>query len=85
MDALKRHGRVVYLHRAIDYLEERADDDESARRSPAPRSFRQIMKRREPWYRRAADHVIECGERAKGRDRARGPRLVLPRPEAQAS
>ena len=23
------------------------------------------MKRREPWYRRAADHVIECGARSK--------------------
>src|SRR5438552_10923594 len=28
IDALRRHGRVVYLHRTLDYLAERADEDE---------------------------------------------------------
>jgi hypothetical protein len=23
------------------------------------------MKRRDPWYRRAADHVLECGDGSK--------------------
>jgi shikimate kinase len=65
VDALKRHGRIVYLHRPIDYLVERAEHDEN--RPPLSRddSFRQILKRRDPWYRRAADHVVECGERPK--------------------
>jgi shikimate kinase len=64
VDALKRHGRVVYLHRSLDYLERRADDEGRPALSGAE-TFRQIMKRREPWYRRAADHVIDCDERAK--------------------
>ena len=65
VDALRRHGRVVYLHRAIDYLERRSDEDENRPTLSGDETFRQIMKRRDPWYRRAADHVIECGERSK--------------------
>ncbi len=42
------------------------DSDESRPALSNEQSFRQIMKRRDPWYRRAADHVIECGERSKG-------------------
>ena len=64
VDALRRHGRVVYLHRSIDYLEDRAED-ESRPRLSGDETFRQILKRRDPWYRRAADHVIECGQRSK--------------------
>jgi shikimate kinase len=65
VDALKRHGRVVYLHRAIDYLVDRADGDEERPALSADETFQQIQKRRDPWYRQAADHVIECGKRAK--------------------
>jgi shikimate kinase len=64
VDALKRHGRVVYLRREVDYLEQRIEAD-SARPALSSESFRQIMKRRDPWYQRAADHVLECGERSK--------------------
>ena len=64
VDALRRHGRVVYLHRSIDYLEERSDDEDRPTLS-GDETFREIMKRRDPWYRRAADHVVECGERSK--------------------
>jgi shikimate kinase len=64
VDALRRHGRVVYLHRSFDYLEERSDDEDRPTLS-SDETFRQIMKRRDPWYRRAADHVVECGERSK--------------------
>jgi shikimate kinase len=64
VDALRRHGRVVYLHRPIGYLEDRAEHDDN-RPALSEETFRQILKRRDPWYRRAADHVIECGERAK--------------------
>ena len=65
VDALRRHGRVVYLHRSLDYLADRAEDEDRPALSGAE-TFRQIMKRRDPWYRRAADHVVECGDRSKG-------------------
>jgi shikimate kinase len=65
VDALKRHGRVVYLRRPIDYLVDRADDDESRPALSSDETFHELLKRRDPWYRRAADHVIECGERPK--------------------
>jgi len=63
--ALKRYGRVVYLHRPIGYLEARAEHDDNRPALSSQETFRQILKRRDPWYRLAADHVIECGERAK--------------------
>lgn len=66
VDALKRHGRVVYLHRPTDYLVVRTEHDENRPPLSGGEPFRQIMKRRDPWYRRAADLVIECGERSKG-------------------
>src|SRR5882724_2240037 len=59
VDALKRHGRIVYLHRDIDYLAERVETDDDRPALSRDESFRQIMKRRDPWYRRAADHVLE--------------------------
>jgi shikimate kinase len=65
VDALKKHGRIVYLHRSLDYLEARSGEDESRPVLSSEESFRSIMKRRDPWYRRAADHVVECGERSK--------------------
>ena len=64
VDALRRHGRVVYLHRSVDYLEDRSEDEDRPTLS-SDETFQQIMKRRDPWYRRAADHVVECGERSK--------------------
>ena len=64
VDALRRHGRVVYLHRSLDYLEDRSEDENRPTLS-SDETFQQIMKRRDPWYRRAADHVVECGERSK--------------------
>ena len=65
VDALRKHGRVVYLHRPIEYLERRAYHDAGRPLLSADESFRQIMKRRDAWYRRAADHVMECGVRSK--------------------
>jgi shikimate kinase len=65
VDALRRHGRLVYLHREIDYLVERTEEDEGRPELSGAESFQQIMKRREPWYRRAAHHVIECRQRGK--------------------
>jgi shikimate kinase len=65
VDALKRHGRIVYLHRPIDYLEQRIEDDGNRPDLSDDETFRQILKRRDPWYRTAADHVVECGTRSK--------------------
>jgi shikimate kinase len=65
VDALRRHGRIVYLRRSIDYLEARAGEDENRPPLSGDETFRQILKRRDPWYRRAADHVVECSERSK--------------------
>ena len=65
VDALRKHGRVVYLHRPIDYLARRAENDRDRPALSGDETFRQVMKRRDPWYRAAAHHVIECGERAK--------------------
>ena len=64
VDALRRHGRVVYLHRSLDYLEDRSEDEDRPTLS-SDETFQQIMKRRDPWYRRAADHVVDCGARSK--------------------
>jgi len=58
--SLRRHGRLFYLRRPIDYLERRIADDEGRPQLSAGESFRRIMKRRDPWYRRAAHHVIDC-------------------------
>ena len=44
----------------------RAEHDDSRPELSTDATFREILKRREPWYRRAADHVIECGDRSKG-------------------
>jgi shikimate kinase len=66
VDALRRHGRIVYLHRDVDYLAARVEDDPNRPALSRNESFRQIIKRRDSWYRRAADHVLECGDRSKG-------------------
>ena len=65
VDALRRHGRLVYLRRSLGYLEERIADDDGRPALSSGESFRAIMERREPWYRRAAHRVVECGERPK--------------------
>ena len=67
VDALRRHGRIVYLHRDVDSLAERASEEADHRPVlSGGESFQQMMKRRDPWYRRAAHHVIECDDRSKG-------------------
>jgi shikimate kinase len=66
VDALRRHGRIVYLHRETDYLVERIAEDEGRPALSSGETIHQIMKRRDPWYRRAAHLVIECRDRGKG-------------------
>jgi len=59
--ALRRHGLIVYLQRDTDYLLTRIAGDASRPALSEARSFEEIMARRDPWYRRAAHHVLECG------------------------
>jgi shikimate kinase len=65
VDALRRHGRVVYLHRPLEYLDQRVANDPNRPLLSAIESYETVMERREPWYRRAAHHVLECGMRPK--------------------
>jgi shikimate kinase len=65
VDALRKNGRVVYLHRPFDYLAQRVESDGARPPLSKDETFRQIARRRDPWYRRAANHVIECGNRSK--------------------
>lgn len=65
VDALRRHGHVVYLQRDTDYLMRRIAGDPNRPSLSDQSSFAEIMDRRDPWYRQAADLTLECGERPK--------------------
>jgi shikimate kinase len=59
VEALRRHGLVLYLYRDVSYLVERVGRD-SNRPTLSGEPFESIHARRDPWYRRAADHVLDC-------------------------
>jgi shikimate kinase len=59
VDALRRHGLVVYLSRDPEYLRERISNDPDRPTLSESRSFVDVMERRDPWYRAAADLVID--------------------------
>lgn len=61
VDALRRRSLVVYLRREPEYLIDRISSDANRPSLSESSSFREIMERRDPWYREAADWVIECG------------------------
>jgi shikimate kinase len=65
VEALRRHGTVIYLQRDVEYLLQRIAGDGNRPDLSADRSFAEIMERRDPWYRRAAHEVIQCGRRSK--------------------
>jgi shikimate kinase len=65
VDALRRHGRLVYLERTPEYLERRATASPERPALATSETFREIIERRDPWYRRAAHHVLDCGKRPK--------------------
>ncbi|MBW2426129.1 MAG: shikimate kinase [Deltaproteobacteria bacterium] len=65
VQAIRRHGLVVYLRRDPDYLLERIGGDPNRPALSETRSFFELMERRDPWYRAAADLVLECGTREK--------------------
>ncbi len=63
--ALRRHGLLVYLQRDVAYLARRIHGDPDRPELSERASFREIMERRDPWYRQAAHYVLACGERSK--------------------
>lgn len=63
--ALRRHGRVVYLRRPMPYLLKRVGGDPQRPSLSDSESFAELMRRRLPWYEKAAHHVIDCGENSK--------------------
>ena len=63
--AIRRHGLVVYLRREPQYLAERIAGDTDRPDLSATQSFYELMERRDPWYREAADAVVECGRATK--------------------
>lgn len=65
VEALRRNALVMYLSRDVAYLEERIGGDADRPDLSASQSFEQIMATRDPWYRKAADEVIECRSLSK--------------------
>jgi shikimate kinase len=63
--ALGRSSLVVYLSRDFAYLRGRIEGDESRPALSSTEDFIELMERRDPWYRRAADHVIDCNDKTK--------------------
>lgn len=65
VDALRRHARVVYLQKDPELLMEKVSRDPNRPALSDSHGFLELMARRDAWYRRAADLVLECGELAK--------------------
>ncbi|MEM7408697.1 MAG: shikimate kinase [Myxococcota bacterium] len=65
VDALRRHGFVIYLERSTRYLERRTSGDPNRPKLSGTESFGDIMERRDPWYRRAAHAVLPCQNLSK--------------------
>jgi shikimate kinase len=65
VEALRRNALVVYLRRDSEYLERRIGIDPNRPALSNEHSFRQIMARRDPWYRKAAHWTVECGDLSK--------------------
>ncbi len=64
VEALRRNGLVLYLHRDPAYLLERVRRDPS-RPALSDEPFAETHARRDPWYRKAAHHVLECTDLSK--------------------
>jgi len=65
VERLRADGLVVYLQRDHQFLADKIAGDANRPDLSETKSFLEIMERREPWYIRAAHHVIECGEASK--------------------
>ena len=68
--ALKANGGIiVFLDREIEYLVGRVEGYSNRPDLSASKSFREVMERRLPWYRRAADFVVDGGGSERGGER----------------
>ena len=65
VERLRADGIVVYLKRDHQFLADKIAGDENRPDLSETKSFLEIMERREPWYVRAAHHVLECGDASK--------------------
>ena len=65
VEALRAHSRIVYLARDVEYLISRVGSDPSRPALSDHHDFESIMARRDPWYREAADVVIDCADNGK--------------------
>ena len=65
IEALRRHGLIVYLHRSRTYLLERVGRDSNRPALSGTEGLEDLLARRAPWYRQAADVVLECTELSK--------------------
>ena len=66
VERLRADGVVIYLSRDHEYLASRIAGDKNRPDLSESKSFLEIMARREPWYRKAAHHVLECDGLTKG-------------------
>ena len=65
VEALRRHGLVLYLYRDPSYLLERAGRDPNRPELSGSDDYAAIHRRRDPWYRQAAHQVLDCSELGK--------------------
>jgi shikimate kinase len=65
VEALRASARVVYLRRDPEYLERRIGVDPNRPALSETESFREVIERRDPWYRRAAHLTLDCGDLSK--------------------
>jgi shikimate kinase len=60
VEALRRDGLVVYLQRDPETVLEKISGDPNRPALSDTQSFLELMERRDPWYRAAADLVLDC-------------------------
>ena len=59
INALKETAMVVFIKRDVDYLASKIAGDANRPSLSETNSFKEIMARREPWYERAADLILD--------------------------
>lgn len=65
VEALRSTCRVVYLERDVEVMRRKVEGDANRPSLSKAEGFVEMMARRDPWYRAAADHVVECGDKSK--------------------
>ena len=57
INALKKTGYIIWLTDDLEYLAKKIQDDPNRPDLSKTKSFMEIMERREPFYRKAADYI----------------------------